>query len=59
MNGPVCKIERMKEEWLGPSISDFKEEVSTPFRACTAADQQRGGCSHTHCHTYEGKKKKN
>lgn len=32
-----------------------RQEVSTPWSACTAAGQQRGSCSRTHCHTWKGR----
>lgn len=53
--GPLCKIEGRgwEDGWGGP-IPDFLfgQEVSTPWNACTAVDQQHGGCSQTHCHTW-------
>lgn len=33
------------------------QEVSTPWSACTAAGQQHGCCSHTHCHTWKEKQR--
>lgn len=56
--GSVCKIERRGEDGRAGPIPDFLfgQEVSTPWSACTAAGQRRGGCSRTRCHTWGDKK---
>lgn len=60
MNGACVENRREEiEEWLEPSIPEFlvKEEVSTPCHTYISAGQQRGGCSHTRCHTCREREK--